>query len=352
MAIRIGIIGTGGMANAHATEFAKIPGVQLTACCDVSDERLKAFAAKHGIKKRFSDYREMLDFKSLDAIANVTPDAAHAEVSLAAVKKGLAVLCEKPLATTLADAQAMAAAAKKAGVVNMVNFSYRNSCAMQAAAKLVRDGGIGRVLHVESSYLQSWLVSKVWGDWRTAPAMQWRLSTAAGSAGTLGDIGCHIYDLTTYVAGDISKIYCTLANFDKGMPGNKIGDYVMDANESFVANVTFANSGVGTVHSSRWATGQTNSLRCRVYGDKGAIELDLDKSYEYYRVCSGKNVDKAKWKTVRCEPTPNNYQRFVTCVKAGKSDDNDFANGVKIQAYLHYSFESAAKKRPVDVKFE
>jgi len=351
MAIRIGIIGTGGMANAHANEFKKIPGVQLTACCDIDAGRVKAFAEKHGIKKTFNDYREMLDFKSLDGIANVTPDAAHAEVSLAIIKKGLAVLCEKPLATTLADAQAMAAAAKKAGVVNMVNFSYRNSCALHAAAAFIRDGGIGRVLHVESSYLQSWLSSKVWGDWRTAPGMLWRLSTAAGSAGTLGDIGCHIYDLTTYMAGDISKIYCSLANFDKGMPGNRCGGYLLDANESFVSNVTFANEAIGTVHSSRWATGHQNTLRCRVYGDKGAIDLDLDKSYDRYRVCVGKNVDKAKWKTVICEPTPNNYQRFVTCVKKGKSDDNDFANGVKIQAYLHYSFESAAKKRPVDVKF-
>jgi len=352
MAIRIGIIGTGGMANAHAENFKKIPGVQLTACCDISADRLKAFAAKHGIKKKFNDYREMLDFKSLDAIANVTPDAAHAEVSLAVIKKGLAVLCEKPLATTLADAQAMAAAAKKVGVVNMVNFSYRNSCALHAAAKLVRDGGIGRVLHVESSYLQSWLCSKVWGDWRAAPAMQWRLSTAAGSAGTLGDIGCHIFDLTTYVAGDIAKIGCSLATYDKGFPNNRVGDMVMDANDSFVANVTFANTALGTVHSSRWATGHVNSLRCRVYGDKGAVELDLDRSYSEYRLCGGKNVDTGKWKTVRCEPTPTNYERFVTCVKAGKSDDNDFANGVKIQAYLHYCFESAAKKRPVDVKFE
>jgi len=352
MAIRIGIIGTGGMANAHATAFAKIPGVQLAACCDINAERLKTFADKHGIKKKFNDYRELLDLKSLDAVANVTPDAAHAEVSLAAVAKGLAVLCEKPLATTLSDARAMAAAVKKAGVVNMVNFSYRNSCAMQAAAKFVRDGGIGRVLHVESSYLQSWLVSKVWGDWRTAPGMLWRLSTAAGSAGTLGDIGCHIYDLTTYVTGDISKIYCSMANFDKGLPGNRLGEYVLDANESFVANVTFANSAIGTVHSSRWATGQINSLRCRVYGDKGAVELDLDKTYDFYRVCVGKNVDKARWKTIRCEPTPNNYERFAACVKSGKSDDNDFANGAKVQAYLHYSFESAKMKRPMDVKFE
>ncbi len=350
--IRLGLIGTGGMANMHAEAFKRIKGVRLAACADLVGDRARAFAERHGVAAAYGDWREMLAKERLDAVTNVTVDAAHAEVALACIGKGLAILSEKPLATTLRDAKKMAAAAKAAGVVNMVNFSYRNSSGLQQAAREVRKGKLGRVLHVESSYLQSWLVNAAWGDWRTAPGMTWRLSSRHGSAGVLGDLGCHIYDLTTLLAGDIATIDCRLKTFDKGVPGNRLGEYVLDANDSFVATVEFAGGAIGTVHSSRWATGHRNSLRCRVYGDKGAIEVDLDRGYGEYRLCFGrKAVDAAAWRTVACRPTPNVYERFVRAIRAGRSDDNDFANGAKIQAYLHASFESDRKRKPVPVRF-
>jgi predicted dehydrogenase len=233
----------------------------------------------------------------------------------------------------------------------MVNFSYRNSSALQAAATFVRGGGIGELRHVESSYLQSWLVSRGWGDWRESPGLLWRLSTAHGSAGDLGDIGVHIYDLTSLLCGDIASIYCKLETFDKGIPGNRIGEYLFDANDSFASTVTFANGALGTIHSSRWAIGHANSLRARVYGTLGGIEVDLDRSYEEYRVCIGEeNIKAFKWETVKCPPTPSNYERFVTAIRTGQPDPSDFANGVKIQAYLHYSFESDKLGRPVAVE--
>jgi predicted dehydrogenase len=349
--VGIGIVGTGGMAGAHAKTFAKIPGVKLVACCDVSEERVKEFAKQWKIPAIYTDYSEMIAKAPMDGLANVTPDAIHAEIALAALGKGVPILSEKPLASTLADARKMAAAARKSGAINMVNFSYRNSCALQAAAKEIAAGKIGRVIHVESSYLQSWLVSKIWGDWHTKDAFLWRLSTKHGSMGTLGDIGCHIYDLTAMLCGDIAEIYCRLETFDKGYPNNRMGEYILDANDSFISNVKFASGAVGTVHSSRWATGQCNSLRARVYGDKGAIELDLDAGADIYKVCIGKDVDKCKWKTVKCKATPDNYQRFVTALRTGKNDPSDFENGAKVQAYLHYSMESDTKGKAVKVKF-
>ncbi|HEY3378162.1 MAG TPA: Gfo/Idh/MocA family oxidoreductase [Armatimonadota bacterium] len=348
--VRLGIIGTGGMAAAHAGAFQQIKGVKLTACCDISRERAEEFARRFQIPAVYTNYLEMLDGERLDGVSNVTPDAQHAEISLAVIARNMAILCEKPLATTLDDARSMATAAQHAGVINMVNFSYRNSCALQKAAQVVRAGKIGRIMHVEASYLQSWLANTAWGDWRTKPGLTWRLSTQHGSAGDLGDIGCHIYDMTTLLCGDIAEIDCHLKTFDKGVPGNKLGEYTLDANDSFVSTVTFANGALGTVHSSRWATGQANSLRVRVYGDAGAIEIDLDRSYSEYRICAGKkNIAKFIWKTVECPPTPTNFVRFVRAIKTGKPDASDFANGVKIQAYLHASFLSAAQRGPVEV---
>ncbi len=349
--VKIGIIGTGGMANHHASCFTDIKGVRLSACCDISAERAQAFAKKHGIAKVYTDYREMLGKEKLDGISNVTPDALHAEISLAVIEYGLAILCEKPLATNLADAKKMRDAAVRAGVVHMVNFSYRNSSGLQKAAEVMKKGGIGRIMHVEASYLQSWLANCCWGDWQTNPALTWRLSSKHGSTGDLGDIGCHIYDMTTLLCGDIAEINCQLRTFDKGIPGNQIGEYVLDANDSFVSIVSFANGGLGTVHSSRWATGQGNSLRVRVYGDQGAVEVDLDRAYDEYRICRGKDVNSFTWKTVKCKPTPSNYQRFIRAIKTGVNDVNDFVNGAKIQAYLDASIASDRKRGAVAVEF-
>lgn len=349
--IRLAVIGTGGMARAQANAFRGMKGVALAACCDVVAERAQAFANDYEIPKVYTDYREMLEKEKLDAVTNVTPDAQHAEVALAVLAAGRHLLSEKPLAASLEDARKMAAAAQQAGVINMVNFSYRNSCGLQKAAEEARKGILGRILHVESSYLQSWLAQTAWGDWRTEDRLTWRLSTGHGSAGVLGDLGCHIYDLTAMLAGDIAEIDCRLKTFDKGVPGNRLGEYFLDANDSFVSTVLFANGALGTVHSSRWATGHHNSLRCRVYGDEGAIEVDLDRSNSEYRICRGKEaLRKAEWKSVACKPTPNNYERFIRAIRTGKQDPSDFANGARIQAYLHYSIVSNERRSPVAVE--
>jgi len=339
--LRIGIIGTGGMGNHHASEFTKMKDVKIVACCDISEQRRKAFAEKWKVPAVYADYCEMLEKEELDGVAVVTVDAMHAPISIAAIEEGIPVLCEKPMATNLGDAKCMLDAAKRHGVVNMINFSYRSSSGLQAAAKLVSQGKIGNIKHVESSYLQSWLVSRSWGDWRTSEGWLWRLSTKHGSMGALGDIGVHIYDLTSFLCGDFAQIYCKLKTFDKGVPENRIGEYVLDANDSFVSAVIFKNGALGTITASRWATGQINSLRARVYGDKGAVEIDLDRAYDEYLICTGqRNIDKAIWKTVKCPRAPNNYERFIKAIKTGKNDPSDFANGVKIQAYLEGSFES------------
>ena len=354
--IRVGVIGTGGMANHHAQVAAAIRGMKLTACCDISRERVDAFAAKWEIPAAYADYTEMLEKEKLDAVVNVTSDDVHCEVALAVLKRGLHLLSEKPLASNLKDARKMKAAAGKAGVVNMVNFSYRNSSGLQRAAKVIAAGKIGRIIHVESSYLQSWLAGARWDKVHKSTGTLWRLSTRHGSAGVLGDLGCHIYDLTTLLAGDIDKIQSKLKTFDKGVPGNRIGEYVLDANDSFISQVTFKNGAIGTIHSSRWATGHGNSLRARIYGDKGAIEVDLDDGYEHYKICSGKDMRTNTWQKVECKPTPNMWKRFVRAIKAADktglpAHQSDFANGCKIQAYLHYSIESDKKGQAVTVRF-
>jgi predicted dehydrogenase len=339
------------MANEHAKHFGNIKNVKLAACCDVREDKVKEFASKFNIPGAYTSYQEMLEKEKLDGITNVTSDAVHAEVALAVLKKKIPILSEKPIATTLFDAKKMVAAAKKAGVINMINFSYRNASGLQEAAGFIRKGGIGRIIHVEASYLQSWISSKIWGDWKKSTGFLWRMSTKHGGSGVLGDVGCHIYDMTTFLCGDISEIHCRLKTFDKDVPHQKMGEYVLDANDSFMSSVVFKNGAVGAIHASRWATGHTNSLRVRVYGEKGAVEVDLDKSYSEYRVCKDENVDRAVWETVSCKATPSNFERFVRSIRTGKNDMPDFETGMKIQAYLHNSFLSDEKKSSIKIGY-
>lgn len=346
--VRLAIIGTGGMANNHAKRFNDIKGCKLVACVDVSAERVAKFAADHGIPKTFDSLDALLAWNEFDAVSIVTPDAFHAAQSIQCLKAGKHVLCEKPLALNHADALKMVAAAQKAGVINMVNLSYRDWPAIQAVSKVIASGKIGEIRHVEASYLQSWLPSKVWGDWRTTSAWLWRLSTKHGSRGVLGDVGVHIVDFATFPAGPIKSVYGKLKAFDKAKD-NRIGEYVLDANDSAVMTVEFANGALGTIHTTRWSGGHANRLFLKISGTKGSVEIDSERSTNSYKISVGPDLDKAQWKDVAAKPTPNNYARFIKSIRTGVQDQPDFARGAEVQKVLDAVITSDAKGKPVNV---
>jgi predicted dehydrogenase len=346
--VRVGIIGTGGMANVHASQFNKIKGCKVVAACDVDLDRAKVFAGKYGIPRIYGDAASLLAEAEVDAVSIVTPDAFHMTVALQCLAAGKHVLCEKPLALNAGDAKKMVVAAQKAGVINMVNFSYRDWPCIQGAATAIHRGDIGEIRHVEASYLQAWLVSKVWGDWRTTPAWLWRLSSRHGSKGVLGDVGVHIVDFATYPAGPIREVYCRLKAFPKA-PGNRIGKYRLDANDSATLNVEFANGALGVIHTSRWVGGNANRLYLKIAGTKGTIEIDSDVSTDSYKVCRGKDLDAGLWKTVKCKAVPGNYQRFITAIQTNIPGQPDFARGLEVQRVLDACFKSDADNRPVRI---
>jgi len=348
--VRVAILGTGGMANRHAELYAQIPGVELVAGCDVDRARVEAFCAKHGIPASgaYTDLATLLRECPCDAVSNVTPDAFHAPLSIQVLKAGKHILCEKPLGLDYSETKRMVAAAKKAGRIAMVNFSYRDWPALQAIAARVHAGEIGELRHVEASYLQTWLSSPIWGEWRTTPGWLWRLSSKHGSKGVLGDVGVHIVDFATYPAGPIKKVFAQLKAFPKA-PKNRIGDYPLDANDSAVINVEFANGALGTIHTTRWATGHANRLALKLHGTKGAFAFDSDLGTDTYRACVGAGVASAAWVDVKAAPTPNNYARFIAAIRSGVADQPDFARGSEIQKVLDACFKSDATGRPVKV---
>jgi predicted dehydrogenase len=345
---RIAILGTGGMANVHAENFAKNKDCQVVAAADVDLARARKFAKKHGIPQAFQGSDALLAGVDFDAVSIVTPDAFHAPLALQCLKAGKHVLCEKPLALNAPDANRMVTAARKAGVIAMVNLSYRDWPAIQAVAKLVRKGTLGEIRHVEASYLQAWLVSSSWGNWRTTPAWLWRLSSGHGSKGVLGDVGVHIVDFATFPVGPISSLFCRLKTFPKA-PGNRIGEYKLDANDSAIINLEFQNGALGTIHTTRWCGGHANRLHLKIAGTKGSVDIDSDRTTTGYRICSGANLHKDLWKDVEAPATPTNYLRFVRAIRSGKQDQPDFVAGAEAQKVLDACIASDAKQRPVKV---
>jgi predicted dehydrogenase len=327
--MRLLVLGTGNMAGLQTERgWSRIEGVEVVGAVEPVPASLDAFADRFGIANRFASLDAALEWGAFDAVTNVTPDGLHHATTMALIAAGKHVFCEKPLATDYAKAMEMTEAAERAGLINMVNLTYRNVAELHKARELVASGAIGTVKHIEASYLQHWVALRNWSDPSIAGPWLWRLSKGHGSNGTLGDIGIHILDFTTFAAGtDIRSMTCRLQTFEK-VPGDRMGEYVLDANDSFIISAEFDNGAIGTIHSSRWASGHANDQRLRLYGDKGGIELSHGHWGSLLRLCVGADVAEGRWQEVAAEPVPTNYQRFAEAVRTGIQAEPSFRHAL------------------------
>lgn len=332
--MRLLILGTGNMAGAHAKAFRAIEGVTLAACVDVDTARARAFAKEHRIATVHGSLADALAAGGFDAVANATPDAVHFETTMEVLDAGLHVFCEKPLATNHAHAQVMTETAGRKGVINGVNLTYRNVAALQKAREIIAEGQLGEIRHFEAAYLQSWLAQPAWGDWKAEERWLWRLSTKHGSNGVLGDVGIHIFDFATFAAGsDIAAITAQIRTFHKA-PGDRIGEYVLDANDSVVMTAELASGATGVIHATRFAPGHLNDLSLRIFGTEGGLELTNAGTLGTLRICAGPDMETAAWRDVALAPVVTNYQRFAEAVRSGRQMQPDFATATRLQAVI------------------
>lgn len=344
---RILLLGTGGIAGHHVEEFAGIPGCSIVACVDQMPGRAATFAGANKIGDCFESLEGAIAWGQFDAAINATPDGVHKATTLALLAAGKHVFCEKPLAPNHADALAMTEAAEAAGVVNMVNLTYRNSPAIQEARRMVQAGAIGELRHVEASYRQSWLVSKSWGDWRVEDKWLWRLSSRHGSTGVLGDVGIHILDFATYgAAQDIVSLHADLVTFPKA-EGEQIGDYVLDANDSVAMMARLKSGALATIMASRYTTGHANDLSLTLHGTKGAIKVETEGKVSHLSACLGGDVDLQRWRTLTPPDVKRNARRFADALDSGQNGDPSFRRASDMQKLIDAAFESSATRLPV-----
>src|SRR4051812_32292041 len=196
--LRIAMVGHGFMGAAHSQAWRTAPrffdlGVEpeMAVIVGRDPERTEAARMQYGWQSASTDWRAVVADPDIDVVDIVSPGSSHVEIAIAALEAGKHVLCEKPLANTVEQAEAMtaaAAAARAHGVRAMVGFSYRRVPAIAVARQLVQDGRIGTVRQVRALYLQDWLADE------DGP-MTWRLDKELAGSGALGDIGAHAIDL-------------------------------------------------------------------------------------------------------------------------------------------------------------
>lgn len=338
--VRVLILGTGAMAQRHVDFYRANPDCEVVAGVDMDPGRLAAFNEHNHIPFGFHDLEAAIAWGAFDAASNVTPDPVHRATTLRLAEAGKHVFCEKPLAENYADAMEMTHALESRGLINMVNLRYRAVPEIAVAAQMVRDGAIGEVRHIEAAYLQSWLVGNQWGDWRTEPRWLWRLSGSHGSKGVLGDIGIHILDTATHIAGlKPQSVHCRLKTFAKA-EGDRIGDYELDMNDSFVMSLELEGGALAAIHASRFATGYANAKQVKVFGTMGGLEVSFESEVSSLRACTGDDIHTQTWRDVECPLVPLTYDHFITAVKTGTNGDPSFRHAAELQKVLDLCFVS------------
>ena len=272
--LRVGIIGSGGIAEgAHAPGYKALPDdCELVACCDVRPERAKAFAERFDLAHWYTDYRELLTLPELDAVSICTPPFMHRDATVAALDAGLHVLCEKPMAMNVAEAQDMVAAAERAGKVLTIGHQQRFSPAAQAVKRAVDAGELGDIYYAKTAALRN----------RGAPTWGVFHIRELNGGGPLIDIGVHALDVTMWLMGSPRPVavfgatYMALAH----RPGlkNRMGTINVeeyDVEDLAAALVRFDNGATLMLETS-WLLQMTErgASYTQLFGTEGSARLD------------------------------------------------------------------------------
>ncbi len=290
--LRVAMIGYGFMGAAHSVGWRQAPRmfdlpreVEMAVIVGRNADAVASAAQKWGWAESATDWRDIVARDDIDIVDIVTPGESHAEIAIAALEAGKHVLCEKPLANTVAEAEAMAEAAARArarGIRSMVGFTYRRVPAVTLLRDMIAEGAVGTVQQVRAAYRQDWLVDP-------ETPLAWRLQKEHAGSGALGDIGAHIIDMTQFVTGlGVERVSGTIdtivkerplpadgsMGLSKGAGATEKGTVTVDDVAIFTGRL--ANGALASFEATRFATGRKNALTIEVSGDRGALVFDLE----------------------------------------------------------------------------
>ncbi|PWC37718.1 Gfo/Idh/MocA family oxidoreductase [Azospirillum sp. TSO35-2] len=309
--LTIGLVGSGFMGRAHAQAFRAVGGLfdlPLTPVLDLLSDRDAATAAQAaaalGFRRHTGDWRALVADPAVDVVAIATPNRLHAPIALAAIAAGKHVYCEKPLATTLADARAMMAAAEARGVVTLVGFNYLKNPMIALAREIVESGDIGTVTGFRGIHAEDFMADP-------AHPFTWRCEPD-NAGGALADIGSHILAMARHLVGDITAVAGRLHTVHPGRPvmAGAAGTRPVTVDDQAHALVEFANGATGTITASWIAQGRKMQLAFELVGTKGSIAFTQERFNELRLYQSGGPAGRDGFRTIVAGPEHRDYGAF------------------------------------------
>ncbi len=373
------MVGYAFMGAAHSQAWRTVDRVfdlpmapAMVALCGRDADAAGAAANRFGWGAAETDWRQLIARPDIDLVDICTPGDTHLDIAIAALAAGKHVLCEKPLANTVAEADAMVAAADHAraqGVRSMVAFNYRRVPALALARSLLESGRIGTVRHVRAVYLQDWIVNPEF-------PLVWRLQKEKAGSGALGDIGAHIVDLAQFLLDDhLTGVSGLTETFIKERPiaqssgglsasasgGAERGPVTVDDTALFLGR--FAGGAVATFEATRFATGRKNAMQIEVNGSAGSLAFDFESMNELCFYDGTEDAATAGFRRILVTEPDHPYlsawwppghligyehsfthelRDLVEAIGTGQDPTPSFADGLQVQRVLAAVESSAA----------
>ena len=369
--LNVGLIGYKFMGKTHsnawrqAPHFFNLPAEPvLHTLCGRNPKGVREAAARLGWQNTCNDWREAVQNPELDIIDVTTANDTHAEIAIAALEAGKAVLCEKPLAMDAIEARSMWDAARKTRRVNMVCHNYRRIPAIALAHRMIAEGRIGKIFHYRARYAQDWIVDPEF-------PLVWRLQGNVAGSGAHGDINAHIIDLGRYLIGEISEVCGHMETFikerplegQKGRGRKKTGLVTVD--DAVLVIGKFQNGALLNLEATRFAPGRKNGIQLEINGSEGSLFFDFEdmnrlkffnrkdpaglQGFRDILVTESTHPHVGAWwppgHIIGYEHTfVHTVADFVKAVVRGKSDQPTFEDGYRNQVVLD-AVAISSKKR-------
>lgn len=358
--LRVGVIG-GGYGRNHILAY-QASGFEVAAFCQRSEAAAAKIAREFAIPNVYADYRGLLALDGLDAVSIATPPNLHCPIAVEAVERGLHVLCEKPLALDVREAETMLARAEASRRAHMTAFNFRGVSAVRRMKELLDEGFVGRIFHVDGTWLT---------EGRMAPdtPLGWRHKKAMAGIGVLGDTAVHLIDLIRWLAGDFQKVAGQAETFhrQRKLPdGNGMGNVEVEDSCMFIAKL---NNGIqASLHVSGVARGSLFQL-IRIFGSEGALAVSINRragDWVVGRLAGARGVNSdfqpleiPERLTHGLNPDPSRVageflfsqltRRFSESIKTGVSAAPSFREGLEAQKVVAAVLRSVDEQRWIDV---
>ena len=341
--VKLAMIGAGNIANTHLASYAKLPNVEIYAACDINESRLNETCDKFGIERRYTDLDKMLaELPELDAADVCVWNVNHASCSIKALDAGLHVLCEKPMAYSAKEAEAMKAAADRNGKLLMIGFVLRFSNEAKIAQDFIEKDYLGEIYHAKAQYVR-----------RHGNPGGWFADKARSGGGPIIDLGVHVIDLTRYLMGNPKpvSVYAVASNrlgdrkYIKTGPGWVPEDAKEDdvcTVEDFATALIRYDNGASTFLETSYDINGEDIGKKQLFGTKGG--MDLSNGVKLYTTVNDYLAD-IDVKTANFNGGQDMFvaemAHFVDCVKNGTECLAKAEDGITVMKILDAIYESA-----------